>query len=279
MRDGAHRNPADPDAGALFAESMMDLHPWRLWTAEGTAVRGTDEIVATLEGVIGKYPGHVGANHYYIHAVEASNDPGRALASDERLGKLVPAAGHLVHMPSHIYFRVGNYDASADANLRAIKADRVYLRARNPKGMYPMMYYPHNIQFLWASYMMEGNSKGAMKASRDLEAAIPIATVRQMPMAEAPSRYFTEARFGRWGPILKEPAPPADPTYTPAIWHYARGLALVAKGRRDAPKKEHDQLEAIATAMPDDRIVGFNSGKKLLGLGSATLPGRVQSPP
>src|SRR5260370_21873806 len=139
MRDGAHRNPADPDAGALFAESMMDLHPWRLWTAEGTAVRGTDEIVATLEGVIGKYPGHVGANHYYIHAVEASNDPGRALASAERLGKLVPAAGHLVHMPSHIYFRVGNYDASSLAHISAIKIDHLYLCARNPTCTRPLL--------------------------------------------------------------------------------------------------------------------------------------------
>src|SRR6266478_4235031 len=277
MRDVAHRNPDDPDAGALFAESMMDLHPWKLWNADGTAAPGTDEIVATLEGVIAKRPDHIGANHYYIHAVEASNDPGRALASADKLGKLVPAAGHLVHMPSHIYFRTGDYDASADANSRAIKQDRLYIRARNPTGAYPMMYYPHNILFLWASYMMEGNSKGAAKASDEIEAAIPVATVRQMPMAESPSRYFTEARFGRWDAILKEPAPPADLTYTTGIWHYARGLALVAKGRLDAAKKEHDQLEAIATAMPDDRIVGFNSGKKLLGLGSATLAGRIES--
>jgi tetratricopeptide (TPR) repeat protein len=180
-------------------------------------------------------------------------------------------------MPSHIYFRTGDYDASAEANLRAIKQDRLYIRARNPTGMYPMMYYPHNIQFLWASYMMEGNSKGAMKASRELEVAVPVAAVRQMPMAEAPSRYFTEARFGRWDAILKEPAPPADLTYTTGIWHYARGLALVAKGRLDAAKKEHDKLDAIATAMPDDRTVGFNSGKKLLGLGTATLAGGIES--
>ncbi len=264
MRNVAHRNPDDPDAGALFAESMMDLHPWKLWNADGTPAAGTDEIVATLEGVIAKYPNHVGANHYYIHAVEASNDPGRALASADRLPKLAPAAGHLVHMPSHIYFRVGNYDASADANLSAIKDDRLYIGARNPTGMYPMMYYPHNIQFLWESYMMEGNSKGATKASRLLEAAVPVATVRQMPMAEVPSRYFTEARFSRWDAILKEPAPPADLQYSTGIWHYARGLALVGKKRLDRANKEQAALDAIVAAMPDDRIVGFNSGKKLL---------------
>lgn len=277
MRDVAHRNPDDPDAGALFAESMMDLHPWKLWNPDGTAVAGTDEIVATLEGVIAKHPDHVGANHYYIHAVEASNDPARALASAERLPKLVPAAGHLVHMPSHIYFRVGNYDASADANLRAIKADRLYIRARNPTGMYLMMYYPHNIQFLWASYMMEGNSKGAQKASRELEAAVPVAFVRQMPMAEAPSRYFTEARFSRWDAILKEPAPVADLNYTSGIWHYVRGLAFAAKGRLDEAKKEQTKLDAITAATPDDRVVGFNSGKKLLQIGSDTLAGAIKS--
>jgi tetratricopeptide (TPR) repeat protein len=277
MRDVAHRNPDDPDAGALFAESMMDLHPWKLWNADGTPVAGTDEIVATLEGVIAKYPDHVGANHYYIHAVEASNDPGRALASADRIGKMVPAAGHLVHMPSHIYFRVGNYDGAADANLSAIKADRLYLRARHPTGMYPMMYYPHNIQFLWASYMMEGNSKGAAKVSRELEAAVPVAFVRQMPMAEIPSRYFTEARFGRWDAILKEPAPPADLKYSTGIWHYARGLAFVAKGRLDDAKKEQGKLDAIVAATPDDHIVGFNLAKNLLQLGSATLAGAIAS--
>ena len=169
MREVARRNPDDPDAGTLFAESMMDLHPWQLWTADGKPAEGTPEIVATLEGVMAKYPDHLGANHYYVHAVEASPDPGRALASAQRLPKLAPAAGHLVHMPSHIYFRLGEYDESAAANLAAIKADKVYLRERNPTGLYPMMYVPHNILFLWASYMMEGNSGGALKATRQLD--------------------------------------------------------------------------------------------------------------
>src|SRR5271166_1334721 len=140
MREVARQNPDDPDAGTLFAESMMDLHPWGLWTLDGKPVGGTPEIVATLEGVLAKYPNHIGANHYYIHAVEASPDPGRALPSAQRLPRLVPAAGHLVHMPSHIYFRTGDYDAAATANAAAIKVDRVYLRERSPKGVYPMIY-------------------------------------------------------------------------------------------------------------------------------------------
>ena len=279
MREVARNNPNDPDAGTLFAEAMMDLHPWQLWTLDGKPVDGTPEIVATLEGVLGKYPNHIGANHYYIHAVEASPDPGRALPSAQRLPKLAPAAGHLVHMPSHIYFRIGDYNASANANLAAIKADKVYLRERNPKGMYPMMYVPHNIQFLWASYMMEGNSRGAFKASRELDAAVPLDMIRQMPSMESVSttRYFTEARFGNWDAILKEPAPPADLTYTTAIWHYARGLAFAAKNRPDDALNEKKALDEIAAATPADRLVGFNPAKKLLAIASATLAGEIDS--
>jgi tetratricopeptide (TPR) repeat protein len=280
MREVAHNNPSDPDAATLFAESMMDLHPWGLWTLDGKPVDGTPEIVATLEAIIAKYPDHIGANHYYIHAVEASPDPGRALASAQRLPKLAPAAGHLVHMPSHIYFRTGDYDASAAANLAAIKADKVYLRERNPKGgAYLMMYVPHNIQFLWGSYLAEGNSRGAFKASHQLDAAVPLEMVRQMPPMEAmtPTRYFTEARFGKWDAILKEPAPAADLTFTTAIWHYARGLAFAAKNRPDDALNEKKKLDALAAATPPDRIVGFNSANRLLTMASATLAGEIDS--
>ncbi len=279
MREVARQNPNDPDAGTLFAESMMDLHPWGLWTLDGKPVDGTPEIVATLEGVIAKFPNHIGANHYYIHAVEASLDPGRAMPSAQRLGKLAPAAGHIVHMPSHIYFRTGDYEASATANLRAIKADKVYLRERNPKGAYPMMYVAHNIQFLWASYMMEGNSRGALKASRELDGAVPLATVRQMPMAEfmLPTRYLTEARFSRWDAILKEPAPAADLSYTTAIWHCARGLAFAAKNQPDRAMNEKKKLDEIIAATPSDRMLGFNSMNRVLSIGSATLAGEIDS--
>jgi tetratricopeptide (TPR) repeat protein len=279
MREVARKNPDDPDAGTLFAEAMMDLHPWQLWTHDGEPVEGTPEIVAALEGVLGKHPAHLGANHYYIHAVEASSEPGRALPSAHRLPKLAPASGHIVHMPSHIYFRVGDYYASANANLAAMKADKVYLRERNPGVMYRLMYVSHNIHFLWASYMMEGNSRGALKASRELDASMPLEVIRQVPAAEnmAPTRYFTEARFGNWDAILKEPAPPADMTYTTGVWHYARGLAFAAKNRPADALKEKEQLDAIVAAAPVDRIVGFNSVNRLLATASATLAGAIDS--
>jgi tetratricopeptide (TPR) repeat protein len=279
MREVARKNPDDPDAGTLFAEAMMDLHPWQLWTHDGQPVEGTPEIVATLEGVLGKHPEHLGANHYYIHAVEASSEPGRALPSAQRLPKLAPASGHIVHMPSHIYYRVGDYYASANANLAAMKADKVYLRERNPGVMYRLMYVSHNIHFLWASYMMEGNSRGALKASRELDVSMPPDVIRQVPAAEnmAPTRYFTEARFGKWDALLKEPAPPTDMIYTTGVWHYARGLAFAAKNRPADALKEKEQLDAIVAATPVDRIVGFNSVNRLLAAASATLAGAIDS--
>lgn len=281
MREVARSNPDDPDAGALFAESMMDLHPWNLWTSDGKPVEGTEEIVATLEGVIANHPEHVGANHYYIHAVDASPNPGRALPSADRLGALVPAAGHLVHMPAHIYMRTGDYEKSADANLRAIKADLIYIRERNPKGVYPAMYFTHNIQFLWASYMMEANSRSALRTSRQLDAVLnaphSLEMIRAMPTGEfmLPTRYFTEARFGRWNEILKEHAPPPEFTYLTGVWHYARGLAFAARGQVKDAGAEQKQLDQTAAAIPADRVVGFNSAKKLLELGSETLKGEI----
>ena len=151
MRQLAHRYPDDADANTMFAESLMDLHPWALWTSDGQPVGGTEEIVATLEATIAKHPNHTGANHYYIHAVEASKNPGRALPEAQRLPKLARGAGHLVHMPSHIYFRVGRYNDAARANVHAIRVDRAYMRERGDKNDYALMYYPHNIDFLSAS--------------------------------------------------------------------------------------------------------------------------------
>src|SRR5580704_14800441 len=199
----------------------------------------------------------------------------RALSGSQSL-RPPPA---IMHMPSHIYFRIGDYDASVNANLAAIKADKVYLRERNPKGMFTMNYVAHNDAFLWASYMMEGNSRGAFKASRALDDALPLDLVRQMPMAEgvSPSRYFTEARFGKWDEILKELAPPADLTYTTAIWHYARGLALAAKNRPGDAQKEQDKLDEIIAATPLGRTAGFNPANRLLALAAATLAGEIAS--
>jgi hypothetical protein len=275
MRE-VHRNfPDDPDAGALFAESMMDLHPWALWTADGKPAEGTLEIVATLEDVLKRHPDHIGANHYYIHAVEASLDPSRALPSAARLGKLAPGAGHLVHMPSHIYIRTGKYQDSAAANARAVAVDKAYIAQHKPTGVYVMMYYPHNIQFLWASYLMTGQSRAARKAARELDSAVSYEGVRAMPMAEfvKPTRYFTEVRFSKWNEILEEPAPPAYAKYTNAMWHYARGIAYAATGKPEDAATESAALDKSAAAIPESLVFNNNTARVLAALASKILSG------
>ncbi len=278
MRDLKNRYPDDMDAQVLFAESMMDLRPWQLWSADGPAP-GTEEIVETLELVLNQQPNHSGANHYYIHAVEASPHPERALASADRLGKLTPAAGHLVHMPSHIYIRTGRYDAGAKSNEAAIIVDRKYIESQKPAGVYPLMYANHNIHFLWACRIAQGNKQASMAAAKQLVGSVPGDAVRQMPMAEfmVPTVLFTQARFGMWDEILASPAPPKDFKYTAGMRHYARGLALLAKGKTADANSELKQLDAITVAMPLDSIVGFNKSKDILALASALLTGQIAS--
>jgi tetratricopeptide (TPR) repeat protein len=178
-------------------------------------------------------------------------------------------------MPAHVYIRLGRYHDSANANLSAIKADRAYIAARHPSGVYPMMYYPHNIHFLWASYLMEGNRKDATKAARELVAAVPISEVKAMPEAEfvLPVRYFGQVRFEQWDAALKEPAPDAALMYTTGIWHYARGMAMAAQGRADQAAQEQKALDSIANRIPADRMADTNSQKSLLAIASTTLSG------
>lgn len=278
MRLLAKRHPDDLDAQVLFAESMMDLRPWDLWSNSGEPRPGTLEIVATLEGVLKRDPNHPGANHYYIHAVEASRQPERGLASAERIGAIAPAAGHLVHMPSHIYMRVGQYDTAAAVNDDAIAADRAYIALAKPSGEYPMMYYPHNIDFLWASAAMDGQSARALSAARDLAALGGPDLLHHMPMLEyvpaTPS--FVMARFGQWDAILAEPEPPQEFAYWNALWHYARGLAYTRKGDLTKASAEQADVAKAAAAMPADRMIMIvNSAKTLLEIASHDLAGEI----
>src|SRR5208282_2389205 len=280
MRTVAHRYPDDFDVQTLFAESLMDLHPWQLWSLDGKPGPNTLEIVATLEGVLKRDPNHLGANHYYIHAVEASSDPSRAMASANRLAALAPGAGHLVHMPAHIYIRTGRFHDSAATNENAIKVDDAFLGKTGEGGVYPLMYRTHNIHFLCYSQMMEGRSVDALKTARLLETRVPLGAVRSMPMAEfmVPMPYLVEARFSKWDAILREPQPPEDLPYTSAIWHYARGLAYARQGKLDAAAKEQRALDAIVAAIPPDRPLGFvNGAKKTTALSAKVLAGEIAS--
>ena len=273
MRAVAARHPDDADAQVLFAESMMDLAPWHHWSSDGKPHEGTLEIVATLERVLKRWPDHPGANHYYIHAIEASPHPEKALASAARLAHLMPGAGHVVHMPAHIYDRTGRYAQSEAANRAAVGVDEAYIKARNPQGMYPLMYYSHNLDFLWSDLCRQGKSKAAIAASRKVGARITPEIAAAMPMAEAlsPTTYYTLVYFGRWTDVLAEKAPPAAMRYTSGMYHYARGMALAAIGHADEAKAERDSVDDIADALSDDFVVGNNGARPMLRLASAVL--------
>lgn len=279
MRELAKRYPDDADAATLFAESMMDLRPWDLWSHEGEAQPGTLEILSTLEDVLAKHPNHPGANHFYVHATEASPHPEKGSAAADRLGKLMPGAGHMVHMPAHTYIRTGRYNDAAAANERAIKVDQNYIKMRQPAGMYPLMYYPHNIHFLWSAASFEGRSAEAIKSARDLVKQVPPESVAKMPMVEyfVPTPYFALVRFGKWDEMLKEPAPPESLKYSTGMWHYARGMAFSAKGNAKEAGEELKVLQASAEATPKELAVGLNSASALLDLAGKLLSASIAS--
>jgi tetratricopeptide (TPR) repeat protein len=278
MREVARRHPDDLDAATLFAEAMMDLRPWDLWTLDGRPQPATEEIVATLESVLRRDPRHPGANHYYIHAVEASPHPERGEAAADRLRDLVPGAGHLVHMPSHIYMRVGRYAEAVGANERAVAVDRAYLARAKPDGLYPMMYYPHNLDFLWSAASMEGRSTETIRAARELTQVATPDMARQMPDVESAvvAPLFALARFGRWDDILAAPAPPEDLPFACGTWHYARGLAFARGGRPDDAAVERDRLAKIVDTTPSDRpLMQVNKQKQVLRLAAEVLAGEL----
>ena len=279
MRDLAKRYPNDADAGTLFAESMMDLNPWNHWSNDGVAAPGTDEIVATLEGVLKQFPNHPGANHFYIHALEASPHPERAVPAAERLGALVPDAGHLVHMPAHIWNRVGRYNEAEAVNVKAARVDSLYIEANHPEGMYPLMYYPHNVHFIWSAACYAGRSSDAMATARRLVGMVPPEVITQMPVIEfiCPSPVYTMIRFGHWNELIAEPAPLKEWRFTTGMWHFGRGLAFNALGKAAEAKQELDSVQTMAAATPPEAMVSFNSSAALLRLAGHALAGEMQA--
>ena len=248
MRAVARQYPADLDAQTLWAESAMDLRPWNYWSGDGTPYPGTEEIVATLEKVLAKNPNHPGANHLYIHAVEATKSPERAEAAADRLLTLVPGAGHMVHMPSHIYQRVGRYADAAAANVAAAKADEDYIAQCRAQGIYPMAYYPHNVHFLWYATTAEGRAKEAIEAARKTAAQVTDEQMDALPLLVAfrVVPLYALARFGRWDEVLAEPIPSDKHLYLKGVSHYARGLAFLGKGDLDAAERELADVRRIA---------------------------------
>lgn len=244
MRSVVQRFPDDDDAAAMYAEAWMNTMPWNYWSDDGQPRPETVEVIDALERIIARSPRHPLALHLYIHAVEASSDPGRAETAADTLLTLVPGSGHLVHMPAHTYWRVGRYHDAAEANVRAAAVDEQYIAQCNAQGFYPALYYPHNIHFLWAASSMEGRSAVAIDAARRVAANVRIEQIREFPTVEffrtIPLLALTQ--FGRWDEILAEPMPDASLRYATAIAHYARGVALARKGDLAAARRERDQL-------------------------------------
>jgi tetratricopeptide (TPR) repeat protein len=246
MRALAQRFPDDLDAATLFAQSLMDTSPWNYWNIDGTPREFTGEVLGALESVLKRQPDHSGAIHLYIHAVEASPNPGRAEAYADTLAALMPGAGHIVHMPAHIYLRTGRYRDASVANQAAAKADESYFKGdRAPDNMtYDIGYYTHNIHFFVASAAMEGRRADALKAAEDLRAKMHADMLRDPGMGGMVQHFhltplFVKVRFGMWNEILADDGPPADLPYMRAMWYAARGMALAARREIAGAEREH----------------------------------------
>jgi len=247
MRDLHHKYPDDDDAAAVFAESMMNTMPWDYWLDPENPKPLTEEVIAALEAVLERSPAHPLAIHLYIHAMEASSQPERAEGPADQLQDLVPGAGHLVHMPSHIYWRVGRYGDASLANVKAAAVDEEYIAACNAQGFYPAAYYPHNIHFLWAASSMEGRSAVAIEAGRKVAANVQLEMIDQFPGVEffktIPMQSLVQ--FGRWDEVLAEPQPPKNLEYSNGIWHYTRAVAYARTGNIEAARAEQEMLGPI----------------------------------
>lgn len=281
MGEVARRFPGDLDAAVLWAEALMVLSPWDYWTDAGAPRDDTPAILAALEGVLAKAPDHPGANHFYIHALEESPHAERALAAADRLGSLAPVAGHLVHMPAHIYMRVGRYHDATIANERANAADRWYAEQLRAQGYAPLAHGAHHDHFLWASAGMEGRGTLAIAAAERLAA---VAAGPGEPFGRAGSNeyfralpLFARVRFERWPEILAAPQPPGTSAYPAGVWRYARGVALARTGQPAAAREELEALRQAAAdpALRELRLKGIDSLAEFLAIGVKALEGEI----
>lgn len=278
MRTVAQRFPDHADAQVLYADAMLNLRPWNQWTRAGQPQPGTLELVDVLERVAERHPTHAGACHLYVHAVEASPTPERAVPCAERLPRLMPGAGHIVHMPAHVYLRVGRYEDAARANIAAVEADTRYFADHDvAAGVYPMFYAPHNLHFLWAAYILSGQRDKALATARALVDRVAPADAREAAALQGflPATVLTLARFADWKGVLAETAPPADLRYVTGMWHYARGLAHAGLGDLRAARAELDRVRDIAAQVDDDVIIILNPAPALLTLASEVLAGDI----
>lgn len=280
MEKVTQQYPEDLDAATIYAEALMDTMPWDYWTQEGEPKPETQKVLDTLESILQRDRNHPGANHLYIHAVEAVK-PQQGIAAADRLGSLVPGSGHLVHMPSHIYIRVGRYHDAVVANQKAIAVDNDYLAQCHAQGIYPLAYMPHNHHFLWFAATMEGNSQLATEAGKNVAAKINPQMMREPGMGTLQHFYsiplFTMIRFGRWDEILATPQPDADLKYPTGLWHYARGLAYADQGKITEAQQELERLELLARDRELETVTiwDINTTQNILQVATKVLTGEL----
>lgn len=276
MLEVYRRFPDDLNAATLYADSLMNVQPWQLWARDGKPLGNTEEIVQVLESVLRRDPNHIGANHLYIHAVEASRNPQRGLPSASVLGKLVPSAGHLVHMPGHIYIRTGDYAEAAKVNIEAAAVDRQYIKATGANGMYPAMYFSHNLHFQVENFNRTGQYSEARRAAQELQENV-LQHVKEMPMVEGflPYPMFVLLRFGKWDEMLKITEPDKSLNIANTVWHYARGIALAATGKVAEAQREQQILVASVKNLPGETPFGLNPAKDVLAIAQYVLEARI----
>ncbi len=281
MSELVRRYPDDLDAATLYAESLMNLRPWQLWTLDHKPAEDTLKIVSILESVLARDPDHPGANHLYIHAVEASGHAEWALPSARRLDGITPAAGHLVHMPSHIYMLVGDYEAAAASNKLASHTDHQYIEKGQVKGVYPMLYYHHNVHFNAAANIMLGRHGEAKEAAAQLAASVSRHATDIPEMQTFITEYFgpyplfVALRFGDWPAVLASPQPASTLPISNGFWHYARGVAFVASGDIASAEAQRASLAKLRETLPEGSMYGLNAGADVLGVAVAVLDGRI----
>jgi len=278
MREVAKRFPHDPDVATLFADALMLLSKkWRQWAPDGDRGPHTDEFIATLERLLAEHPDHPGLNHFYIHAVEASTRPRRGLPAADRLGGLVPAAGHLVHMPSHIYIRLGLYDRATATNEQAIAVDDAFFAGRADQGIYSF-YRAHNHHFLVWSAMFQGARERALRAARDMVAKLPKAGLEDLPRSVEVFLFVpihVMIRFGLWQDVLAEPPPETRFRLATTLWHHARAIALANLGRHDEAHAEVEAFEKVAATIPRKTKIRRASIEDFLVLARHMMMGEV----
>lgn len=283
MRELESKFPNIDEVTTLTSESLMDLHPWDYWLRDGKPQPWTPEILALMEKVMKRSPRHPGANHLYIHINEASSNPGRASASADLLRDLVPGAGHLVHMPSHIYIRTGRYAEGITANEKAVLADEDYISTCRAQGMYPLAYYPHNYHFYWACAQMSGRGKLALEVSRKLVSKTATAMMGEPDWVTLQhyfvTPWFSMVRFNQWDELAMETKPADSLAYALAVWHYAHGMAAVRTAKPGEAIMHLDTMRRIGSApkLANQRIWGFNSFAQVIGIAANVLDGEIQA--